>query len=237
MPSPGRGEQVEMNVSKTVAAPKKRAPQKRALEKRAAIIEAAIEEFSRYGYAGATIRQIAENAGVLNSLLRHHFPEKDDLWKACADSLFQSFGEEVRRIRQHVEPGVPQLKAVIKVFLTEFVQRPEMGRFVVVDNRLDLSRLTYVTERHLEGLNVWLTASIKIAQEEGAVPANHDPLILMTFLTHAVTALGSRRSQIELTLNKPLNEKVVAEYEALIEDMVFGSRRAGASSELRTPKP
>jgi AcrR family transcriptional regulator len=193
------------------------------LEKRAAIIEAAIEEFGAHGFAGATTRQISENAGVLNSLLHHHFPEKEDLWRACADSLFQDFGEQLRRIRQHVKPGVPQLKAVIKAFLVGFVQRPEMGRFLMVDNRVDFSRQLYVTERHMEGLHEWVSASISIAQAQGAVVPG-DPLILATYLLNSVSAIGTRRRQLEETLKRPLSDKVVAEYETMINAMVFGSR-------------
>jgi AcrR family transcriptional regulator len=53
------------------------------LTARARIREAAIELFADRGIEGATIRDIAEKAGVSSGLLRHHFGSKEGLRDAC----------------------------------------------------------------------------------------------------------------------------------------------------------
>ena len=53
------------------------------LTARARIREAAIELFADRGIEGATIRDIAERAGVSSGLLRHHFGSKEGLRDAC----------------------------------------------------------------------------------------------------------------------------------------------------------
>jgi AcrR family transcriptional regulator len=53
------------------------------LTARARIRDAAIELFADRGIEGATIRDIAQRAGVSSGLLRHHFGSKEGLRDAC----------------------------------------------------------------------------------------------------------------------------------------------------------
>ena len=43
-------------------------------------ITAAMEEFSSKGYAGASLRKIAEKAGVTVGAIRTRYPSKDELF-------------------------------------------------------------------------------------------------------------------------------------------------------------
>lgn len=49
------------------------------------ILEAAAEEFAQRGYDGATIRSIAESAGVDTALVHHYFGNKAGLFAAVVD--------------------------------------------------------------------------------------------------------------------------------------------------------
>jgi AcrR family transcriptional regulator len=61
------------------------------LTARARIRDAALAQFAERGYTGATIKGIAEAAGVSIGLVQHHFGTKEDLRRACdayaADTL------------------------------------------------------------------------------------------------------------------------------------------------------
>jgi TetR/AcrR family transcriptional regulator, regulator of cefoperazone and chloramphenicol sensitivity len=59
------------------------------LTARARIREAALKHFAEDGYERATIRAIAQTAGVSPGLLRHHYGSKDELRKACDDYVFE----------------------------------------------------------------------------------------------------------------------------------------------------
>jgi AcrR family transcriptional regulator len=59
------------------------------LTARARIREAALKHFAEEGYERATIRGIAQTAGVSPGLLRHHYGSKDALRKACDDYVFE----------------------------------------------------------------------------------------------------------------------------------------------------
>jgi AcrR family transcriptional regulator len=57
------------------------------LTARARIREAAMRHFAEHGFERATIRGIAETAGVSSGLIRHHFGSKQDLREACDQHL------------------------------------------------------------------------------------------------------------------------------------------------------
>jgi AcrR family transcriptional regulator len=65
-----------------VAAPPKSHPARKRLsaeDRRAAILDAALEVFSRHGYNGASIDEIAGAAGISKALIYEHFPSKREL--------------------------------------------------------------------------------------------------------------------------------------------------------------
>ncbi|MEV7010986.1 helix-turn-helix domain-containing protein [Streptosporangium sp. NPDC051022] len=64
------------------------------LTARARIRDAALRHFGEHGFERATIRGIAETAGVSSGLVRHHFGSKQALREACDEFLVK----EVRRL-------------------------------------------------------------------------------------------------------------------------------------------
>jgi AcrR family transcriptional regulator len=58
------------------------------LTARARIREAALKHFATDGYDRATVRAIAQSAGVSAGLLRHHYGSKSDLRQACDRYVF-----------------------------------------------------------------------------------------------------------------------------------------------------
>ncbi|GAA0966584.1 TetR/AcrR family transcriptional regulator [Acrocarpospora macrocephala] len=79
------------------------------LTARARIRDAAMRHFGEHGYERATIRGIAETAGVSPGLVRHHFGSKEGLREACDAYLIKTvrrLNEEAREFRAPREPGI-----------------------------------------------------------------------------------------------------------------------------------
>jgi AcrR family transcriptional regulator len=72
------------------------------LTARARIRDAALVQFAEHGVKGATIKGIAEHAGVSVGLVQHHFGTKDNLRQACDDAVVEVFR---RRTTQGVKSG------------------------------------------------------------------------------------------------------------------------------------
>ncbi|GAA2821249.1 TetR/AcrR family transcriptional regulator [Crossiella cryophila] len=69
------------------------------LTARARIRDAAMRHFGEHGFDAATIRGIAETAGVSSGLIRHHFGSKQALREACDQhlvALIRRLNDEVR---------------------------------------------------------------------------------------------------------------------------------------------
>jgi len=71
------------------------------LTARARIRDAAMQQFGEYGFERATIRGIAETAGVSLGLVRHHFGSKLALREACDAHLVKL----IRRLNDQVLAG------------------------------------------------------------------------------------------------------------------------------------
>ena len=70
-------------------------------ERRTDIVRAAVEVFSRYGYAGATVEEIAARADVSRGSLYLYFPEgKEDLLRAALDELFDGLDAVAEPLRE-----------------------------------------------------------------------------------------------------------------------------------------
>ncbi len=72
---------------------------------RARIIEAAKEILGRDGYEKASIREIANEAGVARGLVHYYFETKEDLLVAVAERAAAEFGERMAKLREHTPPG------------------------------------------------------------------------------------------------------------------------------------
>ncbi|MBB3662293.1 AcrR family transcriptional regulator [Prauserella sediminis] len=65
------------------------------LTARARIRDAALTQFAERGVAGATMRGIAEAAGVSPGLVQHHFGSKEALRRACDDAVVDALGHRL----------------------------------------------------------------------------------------------------------------------------------------------
>jgi len=82
-------------------------------ESRAAILQAAVEEFAEYGIAGARTDRIAHAARVNKALLYYYFKDKDALYEAVLDHVFNGMRERVLPVLESdLEPREKLLKYV-----------------------------------------------------------------------------------------------------------------------------
>ena len=81
-----------------VAKPSERR-RRNAADTRRLLLDAARSRFARDGYAGATVRDIADDAGVNVSLINRYFTSKEGLFEACltgaVDDLGRTVGEDM----------------------------------------------------------------------------------------------------------------------------------------------
>jgi AcrR family transcriptional regulator len=101
------------------APPKDSPPRKRlsAVDRRAAILDAALEVFSKRGYNGASIDEIAQAAGISKALIYEHFPSKKDLHVSLLERHTQEIFVRLAETADTDDPGEVRLRNGVSAFL------------------------------------------------------------------------------------------------------------------------
>src|SRR4051794_6170422 len=96
-----------------------RPPRKRlsAEDRRSAILDAALEVFSRRGYNGASIDDIAQAAGISKALIYEHFPSKKDLHVSLLERHTQQIFVRLAQTADTDDPGEVRLRNGVTAFL------------------------------------------------------------------------------------------------------------------------
>ncbi|MEA4827923.1 MAG: TetR/AcrR family transcriptional regulator [Clostridium sp.] len=81
------------------------------------IFNAAIKIFSEKGYNGATMDDIAINAGVAKGTLYYHFKSKEEIFKYIVKEGMKKIKTEVQEEVEKVEDPIKRLKTLCKIQL------------------------------------------------------------------------------------------------------------------------
>lgn len=85
------------------------------------LIEAAKLIFAEKGFAGATVKEIADEAGVNVSLISYHFKGKDGLLRACVEEFGRRRLQDSENILTTPE-GPADLKVKLKLWMGQFLR-------------------------------------------------------------------------------------------------------------------
>lgn len=129
----------------------KRRTQERTEVTKGRLIEAAIQEFSDKGYNGVTARDIEVAANVQRGLLKYHFGDKAELWKAAISNIFGEL-TEFRRSRiemaQDLQPE-ERLAFRIRSFVRFTAKHPELNRLMIQEGKSDSWRMEFMIENFI----------------------------------------------------------------------------------------
>lgn len=78
------------------------------------IARRAAKYFSNHGYAGTSMRKIADYLGLSKSALYHYFPTKEDLFLACTRQVMGSFNVDLVNPEESEEENLARLTEVLR---------------------------------------------------------------------------------------------------------------------------
>ncbi|VVD62997.1 TetR/AcrR family transcriptional regulator [Pandoraea anhela] len=156
---------------------------------RAALLHAAIDAFSHLGYDGANLRGIAAAAKVDASLVRVHFGSKEQLWRACVDTLEAALTAPVATLAAIADdttrPVRERLRDAIALIAAYAMQHPEHKRFISL-HATETGERGAVLYRHLlEPVYHCMEKLIVEGMAAGVVRAEH-PAMYFCVLAHAL---------------------------------------------------
>lgn len=153
---------------------------------RTALVAAARALFTERGYAATSTTEIVERAGVTRGALYHHFPAKDDLFRAVFEQLEAEVTEHVAEEALAGADPFEQLRVGSRAYLDVCLD-PAVQRVVLVEGPsvLGWERWQEIEQRYGYGL---VAAGIEAAMAAGLIETQPvEPLahVLFGALTEA----------------------------------------------------
>jgi AcrR family transcriptional regulator len=170
------------------APPKDSPPRKRlsAVDRRAAILDAALEVFSKRGYNGASIDEIAQAAGISKALIYEHFPSKKDLHVSLLERHTQEIFVRLAETADTDDPGEVRLRNGVSAFLEWVETHREAFRLLFRDTfELDVAEVLTRLQSQATGA---------IAALMAAEPAERGPRDRETDFALALEAMAQQLS-------------------------------------------
>lgn len=97
------------------------------------ILNAAIKVFTRKGYAGARMEEIAKEAGINRALLHYYFRDKETMFNLIFETKFKEFFTGVFGAFQSDAPFFEKIKRIIDHEITVLSKHPDLARFVIME--------------------------------------------------------------------------------------------------------
>jgi TetR/AcrR family transcriptional regulator len=183
----------------TLAAAKApRKQQQRSIVTQQKLLDAAIEAFSENGFKGTSTRDIAERAGVHHPLITYHFKNKDRLWRAAADRIFNDFARALGQSMQDRTYGSPKerMAALIRAYVYYARSHPALHRVMVQEASYPNPRLDWLIETHLKPMFELAFGLLSELQQLGVAPKG-DPKLLFNMIRLASGGLLSLGNELK----------------------------------------
>ena len=133
---------------------------------REALIEAARSLFGERGFAGTSLDEIVRTAGVTKGALYHHFSDKEDLFKAVAESVRRDTTQKLQDLFLLPHPFGALEVGCLAIF--DAYLDPAVRQIVLTDARSVLSPTAYGELRSRDE-SAFVRATLRRAMREGAI--------------------------------------------------------------------
>jgi AcrR family transcriptional regulator len=139
-----------------------------ASERREHLVRLAAELFAKKGFQATTVREIADEAGILSGSLYHHFDSKESI----VDEVLSSFFDELLTANRAAidEGGNPREMLAALVRIAFGTLEPHRAAITVMQNDWNylssLPRFDYLAKAEEETESIWV-GQIKRGQETG----------------------------------------------------------------------
>jgi len=124
------------------------------LDNRSRLLHAATDAFAEFGYEGASLRAIADNAGVSFQLIAYYFGSKEELWIATVDFLFERYLETGKGLGFTSAGNLAeQFHNHLRLLLTDMLQRPQLRKVWIQEYLADSPRYHNVIRPKIKQLH------------------------------------------------------------------------------------
>ncbi len=149
-----------------------------------AILASAVDQFSRRGFEGASLREIAAAAGVQHGMIRHIYQTKEELWRQAIAFLFERMESELPRelLDMPEEDAAGRFRLFVYWYVDYCARHPEHARLMVQQSILEGPDMEWAVDRFIRTRHGWHRPFIERLQESGDLP-KVDPTAIFMMIT------------------------------------------------------
>lgn len=170
------------------AAARKTTSRHASASRRQQILDCAAAVFASKGFASATVRDVADAAGILSGSLYHHFESKDQMLEEILHEELDLLIEGYRAVvdSPDAEHGLRQL---FDVAFDHIVRRPDANAIFQNDFAYlrSIPRFSFVVERNREVRDIWV-AMLERGVAEGSFHADLDTNVAYLTIMGAIAS-------------------------------------------------
>lgn len=217
-----------MPPRKSKSAPRPDARLAKGRDARSRLINAAVRVFAKYGYEGASLRVVAQEAGMGFQLIAYHFGSKQDLWVATLNHLFDQRLASVKAFRFDLAGDLSgQFKERLRAGIKYGVFEPELRKIFTQEYFESSKRYTRVLKKQIER---FVTASRQMLVDAHAlgIATRFSPEEMQLVFRSVVAANSVMPYEMQLTLGCPVADprSIELQTELLYSLFVYGSGTA-----------
>jgi AcrR family transcriptional regulator len=155
--------------------------------RRAEILRTAAELFAVRGVANTTVRQIADEVGILSGSLYHHFESKEAMVDEIISSYLEDLQQRYRRVLAAGKDARGRLRDLVAASLETAADHPYATE--IYQNEANylrqLERFSYLAKVSRQVQQIWLQV-IEAGIEDGTFRSDVDPKIFYRLIRDAV---------------------------------------------------
>ncbi|MGE3681455.1 MAG: TetR/AcrR family transcriptional regulator [Bdellovibrionales bacterium] len=176
---------------------------------KALIVRIARKHFATHGYYGASLKAIAEEAKVANSLINYHFSDRQGLFRSCIVPFLHNRMESIQRILR--EPHSREdLRVRLELFVEEMLDaiRVDPHGFDILNREIkagNVEILEVFEETVLEAFRL-AVVFFEQAKANGLLRPEMDPQIMSLLLVSATCDAPRKEMIMKRLFNRSLEE-------------------------------
>jgi len=174
-----------------------------------ALIAAAVNEFSRNGFAGARVDEIARVAGVNKQLVYHYFDSKQGLYLVALESVYAEIREKEKSLSLGALAPLEAMTQLIAFSFDYLAEHPEFLALLTDENRnqgahiLESERLQKMHSPFIE----MLEATLERGVAQGVFRSDYDAINLYISIAGISYFFFSNNHTLSTIFGKPLGSR------------------------------
>ncbi|MCS6105288.1 TetR/AcrR family transcriptional regulator [Clostridium botulinum] len=172
------------------------------------IFNSSIEVFSKSGYRGATMDEIATTAGLAKGILYYNFNSKEEIFNFIVDNGLKLLNDEIASVNELNDDAIEKLKQVCKIQLTFMYEHNSFFRVVMSQLWGDEERQVILREKvkgHIKEIEKYIQMGI----EDGCIRKGDSEVMAYEFFGTLCSSaiyelINIENVSLEDTINKTL---------------------------------